>query len=533
MRKAGVLFPIFSLPGVYGIGSLGEEAYRFADFLKKAGQKYWQILPVGPTGYGDSPYQSFSTFAGNPYFINLENLIQQGLLTEEECRASAGDEAGQGNETAPEGVEAGHGNVTVCAGTDSGKERGNAPADPCGQLIDYGRLYRERWPLLRKAFRRSRHRDTEEFTEFQKQNAYWLADYALFMAIKDAHGGAPLESWEDDIRAYDPEALGIWREKLREDVDFYEYLQYEFFRQWRDLKNYVNDLGIGIIGDIPIYVSADSADFWAHRELFLLDERGRIRMVAGVPPDGFSATGQLWGNPLYEWSHHEKTGYEWWIRRIGKCCELYDVIRIDHFRGFDEFFAIPASDDTAANGHWEQGPGLKLFDAIRNEFPDIRIIAEDLGYMKDSVRKLVKDTGFPNMKVLEFAFDSRDSSSAEDYLPYNYDRNCVVYTGTHDNETARGWLDSILPEELRSVRKYLAVETDDPEEIVDKLIRMGLSSVADLCIIPLQDYLCLDNSARINQPSTHGKNWKWRVHPGQLSDDLAKRMAQLAVLYGR
>ena len=494
MRTSGILFPVFSLPGKYGIGCFSEEAYKFVDFLKEARQTYWQILPLGPTGYGDSPYQSFSTFAGNPYLISLEDLIGQGLLTKKEC-----DEADLGD----------------------------------GKEVDYGKLYNSRWDLLRKAYLRSGHRDSQEFVDFQKDNEFWLRDYALFMAVKKAHAGAGLSGWEPDIRDYKTDAVQEWSVKLQDDIGFYEYLQFEFARQWKKLKDYAAGQGISIIGDIPIYVSADSSDFWAHRELFQLDERGRIRMIAGVPPDGFSATGQVWGNPLYNWAKHKETGYDWWIRRIAKCKELYDVIRIDHFRGFDEYFAIPAESDTAATGHWEKGPGTDLFDAIKAALGETPIIAEDLGYVTDTVRQLVRDTGFPNMKVLEFAFDSRDSSGAMEYLPYRYKNNCVVYTGTHDNETLRGWIDSILPVERKQVIEYFDVRTKDPQEIVEKMIIAAFSSVADYCIIPIQDYLGLDNSARINQPSTNGTNWKWRIDKDDLNGELAGRIANLTALYGR
>ena len=353
------------------------------------------------------------------------------------------------------------------------------------------------------------------------------------MAIKDAHGGADLETWEEDIRDYMPAARLRWREKLSDEVGFYMYLQYEFLREWKALRAYAAEKGIRIIGDIPVYVSHDSSDFWANRDLFMLDERRRVRLIAGVPPDGFSANGQVWGNPLYDWKRHAADGFQWWLKRIGKCRELYDVIRIDHFRGFDEFFAIPANEDTAQNGHWEKGPGIALFDAIRAMYGDTPIIAEDLGYVTDTVRALVRNTGFPNMKVLEFAFDSRDSTGAAEYLPYRYGTNCVVYTGTHDNETVRGWITSILPEELQQVKDYLDVRTDDPDEIVDKLVKTAHASVADLSVIPLQDYLRLDNSARINHPSTQGSNWKWRMSPEDLSEDLADRIRRQMALYGR
>lgn len=495
MRASGILLPVFSLPGEYGIGCFSEEAYRFVDFLAEAKQRYWQILPLGPTGYGDSPYQSFSTFAGNPYFISLKQLISEGLLTKEECDA-------------------------VDFGCDD-------------RQVDYGKLYRGRLDLLRKAFRRSRHRESGEFAAFCRDNAFWLSDYALFMALKDAHGGADFSTWERELREYEAGARAAWQEKLEEECAFYTYLQYEFLRQWKALRAYAASRGIRIIGDIPVYVSHDSSDFWAGRDLFMRDERGEIRLIAGVPPDGFSADGQVWGNPLYDWERHARDGYRWWRRRIGKCLELYDVIRIDHFRGFDEFFAVPADEDTAKNGHWEKGPGLRLFEAIREEFGEVPIIAEDLGYVTDTVRQLVRDTGFPNMKVLEFAFDSRDSTGAAEYLPYRFGRNCVVYTGTHDNETVRGWIDSILPEERKAVKDYLDVRTEDPGEIVDKLVLLAHSSVADLSIIPIQDYLRLDNSARINQPSTQGKNWRWRLKEEDLTPALTERLVRMMELYGR
>lgn len=495
MRKSGILLPVFSLPGKYGIGCFSKEAYRFIDFLKKSGQSYWQILPLGPTSYGDSPYQSFSTFAGNPYFIDLEKITEDGLLSKDEC-----DKA----------------------------DLGTKPDD-----IDYGLLYQNRFSLLRKAASRSHFDETEEYKSFYNENGFWLDDYALFMAIKDFYKGKPLLEWEKSISLHEADAVAEWRNKLSDDIRFYCFLQFEFYREWSALKEYAHDSGIEIIGDIPIYVSADSADFWANRSFFQLDENGEIDRVAGCPPDGFSADGQYWGNPLYRWEYHKETDYKWWRTRIDKCLELYDVLRIDHFRGFDEYFSIPAKDDNARNGHWVKGPGIDLFRAIKTDHPDARIIAEDLGYMTDSVRQLVRDTGFPNMKVLEFAFDSRDSSGANDYLPYNFNNNCVVYTGTHDNETLRGWFDDILPEEQQLAKEYLDVRTDDPLEVVDKMIIMAQSSVADLCVIPLQDYLGLGNSARINRPSTLGCNWRWRVKDEQLDDDLSAKIYRMTKLYGR
>ena len=499
-RKSGILLPIFSLPGKYGIGGFTKEAYRFVDFLVKAGQSYWQILPIGPTSYGDSPYQSFSTFAGNPYFIDLEDLKAQGLLTQKELREL------------PKAQE---------------------------NRIDYEGLYYSRYPLLKKAYDRMDKED-EDFLAFCEDNRDWLLDYALFMAIKDVHGGASFTQWEEPLRKRDKKALRDFYEKHPQEVGFYEFLQYEFFNQWYQLKAYANEQGIRIIGDIPIYVAADSADVWSRPNLFQMDERGDLKAVAGCPPDGFSATGQLWGNPLYEWEEHAKEGYAWWIKRMKACSRLYDVIRIDHFRGFDQYYSIPAQDETAEHGHWEDGPGIELFEALQEALGDLNIIAEDLGYVTDSVRRLVSDTGFPNMKVIEFAFDGRDSSTAgvdpteNEYLPFHYNSNCVVYTGTHDNETLLGWLNSISPEELHRVKEYLGLpQRTGRRDLVEPLIRMAQASVADLAMIPLQDYLKLDNTARTNQPSTLGINWMWRVDAGDLRASLAKSIRTLTRIYGR
>lgn len=495
MRASGILLPVSGLPGKYGIGCFSEEAYRFVDFLKAAHQAYWQILPLGPTGYGDSPYQSFSTFAGNPYFISLENLIRQGLLTEAECDAVAfGDAA---------------------------------------DSVDYEKLYAGRYGLLRKAYERSRVSEKEAFQRFCEENSYWLRDYAMFMAIKDQFDGVSFVSWPEDIRRREQHAVEHYRCKLHDQIVFYEYLQYEFYRQWFALKAYANENGVHIIGDIPIYVAYDSADVWAHPELFQMDENRRAKAVSGCPPDGFSAAGQLWGNPLYDWKENRRQGYDWWIRRMEQCAQLYDVVRIDHFRGFDAYYSIDAGEKDATSGHWERGPGMELFRAIRLRLGDIRIIAEDLGYVTDSVRALVRESGFPNMKVLEFAFDSRGSSDPADYLPYNYEKNCVVYTGTHDNETLVGWLSDIRAEELEQIQAYIGRRIADRKTLAAELIRMAQASVADLCIIPLQDYLGLGNEARMNTPSTLGGNWKWRVRKTQIDGALTQKIKEVTTLYGR
>lgn len=495
MRAGGILLPITSLPSKYGIGCFSKEAYEFVDFLVESGQKYWQILPLGPTSYGDSPYQSFSTFAGNPYFIDLDALVEEGVLTREECGAC---------------------------------DFGETP-----DAVDYGKIYKARLPLLRKAYERSRVGENAGFREFQERERYWLRDYAVFMAVKQRFDGVSWNEWAEDIRLRWGYAMEYYQTELYYEIEFYEFLQYTFFQQWSRLKAYANSRGIRIIGDIPIYVAYDSADAWAHPELFQFDENRLPTAVAGCPPDGFSATGQLWGNPLYRWDYHRGTGFEWWVQRMEKCFALYDMVRIDHFRGFDEYYSIPYGDATAEHGHWEQGPGIDLFRTLQWRLGDRPIIAEDLGYMTATVKQLVRESGFPGMKVLEFAFDSRDSSDASDYLPHNYERNCVVYTGTHDNETILGWLGSIEKEEKEHVREYLNRPDASNRELALELIRLAVSSVAELCVIPMQDYLGLDNRARINQPSTLGDNWKWRLKKSALTKEVAQKICRLTALYGR
>ncbi|MBR6616339.1 MAG: 4-alpha-glucanotransferase, partial [Oscillospiraceae bacterium] len=448
-RSAGILLPISSLPSKYGIGCFDKAAYVFVDYLKDAGQTFWQILPLGQTSYGDSPYQSFSTFAGNPYFISLDALCDEQLLTKEECEAAA------------------------------------LPDTDC---IDYSRLYETRYSLLRKAYNRMENDNAvSEFTASQP----WLEDYALFMALKDHFGGVSWDNWTEDIRLRKEDALKHWKERLAKEIGFYQFLQYQFFRQWNNLKAYANANGIRIIGDIPIYVAFDSADAWANPELFQLDEMGLPKAVAGCPPDGFAADGQLWGNPLYDWEYHKETGFKWWIERLRQCFSMYDVVRIDHFRGFDEYYAIPYGDKTAKNGHWEQGPGMELFHAVEAALGKREVIAEDLGFMTDSVRQLVRDSGFPNMKVLEFAFDSRDTGSRNDYLPHNYDENCVAYTGTHDNQTIAAWFQTITDEERQMAREYLCDAYTPEEELHKVFISLLMRSRAKLCVIPMQDWLGL------------------------------------------
>ena len=490
MRESGVLLPVASLPSDYGIGCFSKEAYEFVDQLKAGGQKNWQILPLGPTGYGDSPYQSFSTFAGNPYFIDLETLIKEGLLTREECDAcDFGDNA---------------------------------------EFIDYEKIYFSRFKILRKAF--ERFVPDEEFETFAEENKAWLEDYALYMAIKNSLGGISWSQWSAELKRRVPEAMEEKKKELEEEIQFIRFQQYEFTKQWTRLKKYANDQGIRIIGDIPIYVAFDSADAWANPQLFQFDEECTPIAVAGCPPDAFAATGQLWGNPLYDWEYHEKTGFAWWIQRLEYCYKLYDVVRVDHFRGFDEYYAIPYGDKTAENGKWRKGPGLELFKAVKKAMGEMSIIAEDLGYLTDSVRQLVKDTGYPGMKVLQFAFDSREES---DYLPHNYEHNCVVYTGTHDNNTILGWLDEMAPEDRLLAERYLDNRYTRKEDMPWDFIRLAMASVADLAITPIQEFLCLGGEARINRPSTLGTNWKWRLLKGQITHEVTGKMYDMTKLYGR
>ncbi len=490
MRAGGILLPVSSIPSKYGIGTFSKEAYEFVDFLAQAGQKYWQILPLGPTGYGDSPYQSFSTFAGNPYYIDLEQLIEKGWLTKKDC-----DKCDFGENEA---------------------------------YVDYEKIYKSRFGLLFKAFLNSEIEKDEAFCDFVKENEDWLSDYALYMAVKDSKKGISWSEWEEDIKMRREDALSSYGEKLKQQVLFYEFQQYLFASQWTKLKAYANGKGIEIIGDIPIYVAFDSADTWANPELFQLDEACIPVAVAGCPPDAFSATGQLWGNPLYRWDYHKNTGYAWWLRRIEHCFKLYDVVRIDHFRGFDEYYAIPYGDPTAEFGHWEKGPGYELFKVMKEKLGNKSVIAEDLGFLTPSVIKLVKKTGYPGMKILQFAFDSREES---DYLPHNYQSNSVVYTGTHDNNTTLGWLSEMSPRDRKFAKRYLDIKSN--KDIEWKFIRAALSSVSDTAIIPMQDYLGLGGEARINMPSTLGDNWKWRMQKDALTKELAEKIYSNCKMYGR
>ena len=497
-RATGILLSVTSLPSRHGIGCLDSAAYELVDWLAEAGQSYWQILPLGPTAYGpsdDSPYQSYSAFAGNPYLISLDTLAAEGVLTREEIDAAD-------------------------FGTDPEK-------------VDYDKLNDSRLKLLRKAYERSNISRDAGYQQFLRENQWRLADYALFMAVKGFFGGAPWNQWPQDIRLHWGFALDYFRRELYFEVEFQKFLQYKFFQQWWKLKEYANRKKIQIIGDMPIYVSPDGADVWAHPELFQLDENNVPVAIAGCPPDAFAADGQVWGNPLYRWEYHRSTGYEWWISRLWQSFRMYDAVRIDHFRGFDAYFSIPYGSATAMNGHWEQGPGMDFFWQVRNRLGEKQLIAEDLGLLTDSVRQLVRDSGFPNMKVLQFAFDATDVGAGNDYLPHNYSKNCVVYSGTHDNETIAGWLRGLSAADLQLVRDYICDQTTPVEALHRNVVAQAMRSCADTCIIPIQDYLGLDNRARMNQPSTINKNWRWRMQSGLLTEELKQEVLTLTRRYGR
>ena len=491
-RCSGILMPVFSLPSPYGIGTLGKAAYDFADFLHAAGQRCWQMLPLGPTSYGDSPYQSFSTYAGNPYFIDLDMLIEDGLLEKSEVQEQ------------------------------------NWGTEP--RYVDYGKIYESRFAVLQKAKDRGWERDQAEVSAFQAENSRWLPDYALYMACKRHFGMRSWTEWEDaDIRLRkSPEVLERYRTLLREDVELFTYLQFLFFRQWNRLRDYLHGLDIQVIGDLPIYVAMDSADVWAEPESFQLDDQCVPTEVSGVPPDYFSADGQLWGNPLYAWDRMQADGFGWWIRRVDGASKLYDVIRIDHFRGFEAYWAVPYGETTAKNGHWVKGPGMNLVGVLTGWFPQLRFIAEDLGYPTPGVRQLLQDSGLPGMKVLEFAF----SGPGNDYLPHNYgSRRCVCYTGTHDNDTALGWYDHAGEAERAFAERYLGAS--GRENVRQALLRCGMGSTAELFVAQMQDYLALGSEGRINVPGVAAGNWRWRMAPGAAAAGLAADIRRLTEVYGR
>lgn len=492
MRASGIILHITSLPSPHGVGTLGREAREFADFLRKAGQKYWQILPLGPTGYGDSPYQTDSAFAGNPYLIDLEQLITDGLLTREEVDA-------------------------VSFGSD--------PAQ-----TDYGALYAGRFDLLRRACERGWDKERENVDAFYRENESWLRSYALYTAAKRHFGMRPWIEWEDeDLRLRrSEEVLRRYEELLAEDIRFCIFTQYLFFRQWNALRAYIREQGIRIIGDVPIYVPLDSADVWAEGEYFQLDDQCRPTEVAGVPPDYFTADGQLWGNPLYDWDRMQDDGYRWWIRRLGAAGKLYDTVRIDHFRGLESYWAVPYGETTARSGHWRKGPGESFIDAIKTALPGLDIIAEDLGFMTPEVIALREYSGFPGMKVLQFAFTGEDSVD----LPHNYPRNCVAYPGTHDNNTLTGWFaEELTAAQRKQVVDYFALTKQ--EGTVRGMLRGVLASTAALAIIPMADWLEENAAARMNTPGQARGNWQWRADAKKLTPALAAEIRVLTERYFR
>ena len=489
MRESGILMHITSLPGPYGIGTMGKYAYEFVDFLEAAGQSYWQILPLTPTGYGDSPYQSFSACAGNHYLIDLDFLVEEGLLRQEEIDA-------------------------VSWGSDP-------------ERVDFGILYAQRSRILGLACQRFV--PDAGYEAFVAENESWLREYALFMALKARFGGVSWLNWEEDLKLHREPALEQMRRELAGEIRLQYFLQYQFDRQWKALRSYANGKGIRIIGDVPIYVPLDSADVWAEPELFQLDEGRHPEVVAGCPPDAFTADGQLWGNPIYNWEKMHETEYAWWVKRLKAAEKMYDVVRIDHFRGFESYWSIPAGDDTARNGHWVKGPGMDFIHAIQHSLPELDFIAEDLGYVTREVRQLQLASGYPGMKVIEFAFDSREES---DYLPHLYPVESVCYTGTHDNVTLMQWFDEASPEDVAYARAYLGL--NEEEGYVWGMIRGGMGSVSRVCIVQMQDYLELGKPARMNFPGTLSTaNWTWRAKEGFDSESLCRRIHHLTKLYGR
>ena len=489
-RSAGILLPISSLPSNYGIGTLGKEAYRFVDFLVKANQSYWQVLPVGHTSYGDSPYQSFSSFAGNPYFIDLDLLEEDGLIGRKDLKK-----------------------IKVM--------------DP--SYVDYGDLYVNRYPLLYKAYLNGSDKYRKEFDQFVRENENWLPDYGLFMAVKKYFGMKSWLEWEDeDIRVRKKEALEHYTAMLKEDIRFYEFLQFLFYRQFMDLKEYANRNGIRIIGDLPIYIAMDSCEVWADSRQFQLNEKTKQpKEVAGVPPDYFSKNGQLWGNPLYDWKYMKTTGYKWWLERVEGASKYFDVIRIDHFRGFEDYWAVPYSEKTAKNGRWVKGPSVDFITVLRDWFSNVQFIAEDLGIISEEVVKLLQVSGFPGMRVLEFGMADDGSSF---HAPHNHTENSVCYISTHDNVPIMGWLNKAKKKDLKYAKQYYGLNEEEGYNY--GFIRGGMSSVASLFVAQIQDYLGLGEESTMNVPGTLN-NWRWRLRKGQINGSLAKRIAGITHAYKR
>lgn len=490
-RSSGVLMHISSLPSEGGIGTLGKSAFDFVDRLAGAGQTFWQILPICPTGFGDSPYQSFSTFAGNPYFIDLELLCGEGYLKKSDIEQ-----------------------------TDWGSD---------STRVDYALVYKGRRGLFGKLFDAFVKNPPQDYESFCESESGWLDDYALFMAVKDSFGGAPFSGWDAEFRFRDEKTLSDFSKNNAQGIEYYKMLQYFFFSQWKRLKRYANDKGIYIIGDLPIYVAPDSADVWLNGDIFALDENLNPSLVAGCPPDAFSEDGQLWGNPVYDWSALKKSGYKWWIDRLRSAFLIYDAVRIDHFRGFESFYCIKPDEKTARFGVWRKGPGMDFWKSVERQLGRLPVIAEDLGFLTDEVRALLAESGFPGMNVLQFAFDSREESN---YLPHNYIKNSVVYTGTHDNDTLLGWTQTAKREDVRFAREYL--RAGKIKNIARNMMLAALSSVSNTCILTMQDLIGLGSQARMNTPSTVGGNWQWRATKEQLySNEPFEFLAKYTRLYGR
>lgn len=492
MRKNGVMLHISSLPGPYGIGTMGHDARLFIDQLQRNGQSIWQILPINPTGYGDSPYAATSVFAGNPYLIDLDKLGFEGTLPWHTFQ-------NQQWYTYPD-------------------------------RTDYAILAQKRIPVLRHAAEHILAHKPEDFDKFVKDNQDWLEDYALFMAIKNAQGGKSWLDWPEEYKVYDKKKVAKWKKEFEHELYVTYAIQYLFFNQWHQLKKYANDHGIEILGDIPIYVAMDSADTWSHPELFLMDKKSNPTLVAAVPPDAFSKEGQLWGNPLYNWDYHKKTGYKWWINRIKRMSELYDILRIDHFRGFDSFYAVTPDAPNALNGKWMKGPGADLFKTMKKTIGEQNIVAEDLGIITPSVEKMLKEVGYPGMKVMEFGLFA-NTTEGQQYLPLAYPVNCVAYAGTHDNDTLYGWFNSLSKEDKEYVREYLDIWDDS--KINWRMFTMMLASPADTTIVTAQDILGLGSESRMNQPGNATNNWQWRLTPGQLNEQAMKHLGYLTRVYRR
>ena len=488
MRTSGVLMHISSLPGPYGIGTFGKDAFRFVDFLKSAGQYYWQILPLCPTGFGDSPYQSFSTFAGNPYFVDLDTLSCDGLLKKNEY-----DEIKWENSKTE---------------------------------IDFQLIFKNRIPVLKKAF--SRFEKTDDYVRFCDENSFWLRDYSLYMSLKFANEGKPWYKWADEYKMRSENALNRFAESNSDEIDFWNFVQYEFFAQWNALKAYANKNGVHIIGDIPIYVAGDSADVWANTSLFQIDENCNFTNVAGCPPDAFSDIGQLWGNPLYDWDKMKKNDYEWWKKRIAHTMKMVDTVRIDHFRGFESYYSIPAGAKTAVTGKWQKGPGIEFFNSVRKSLGKINIIAEDLGFLTPSVKKMLRQSGYPGMKVLQFAFDSDYDS---DYLLHNITPKSVCYTGTHDNDTIIGFMKNADRKTRKRAKDYLGLTRREGYNW--GMMRACWASSSNIAIVTMQDLLGLGSESRMNTPSTNEGNWQWRAKDGCFSDSLAEKVRYYTNLYKR